>query len=139
MRIAWPIMTLLTVPQVLFAQAREPLSVNEVISRQAELHGRTIDVRGWLGECFGYTCNLYSDRASAVAQNHDEPHLGVSPAQGFDRRARNLWHSEIILRAHFDRTCLEPVCTDRPSVLGPARILRVLTRSGHGIGRPMER
>lgn len=45
-------------------ESERPLTVEQVTRNIHQLNGETVTVAGYLGECFGYECVLYSDKAS---------------------------------------------------------------------------
>ena len=109
----------------LAAPGNATLRVPDVLARHEELDGRIVEVRGWLGRCFNFTCALYADPGSAARDDFNAPHLTIGPRNDFDRRARPYRNREIVLRARFDNGCITGLCLDRASVLNPIRIMPV--------------
>jgi len=101
------------------------LSVSELVGREAEFHGRIVEVHGWMGECRPLGCFIHATPDGVGKRALDADHrqwLSIGPAKaGFDRKAAQLKGRQVGLRARFDETCLDQtmICLDRVSELRP--------------------
>ena len=117
------------------------MTITEVIFNIDSLNGRRVRVAGYLGECAGYDCRLFRNKAeqeqwdrfiAAIMQggrgNLAEPPalgLGSGEADEFDRRAARYTNSYVIITGIATNRCRyhgQPACTDRSTDLEPIAI-----------------
>jgi hypothetical protein len=117
------------------------LTVSDVITHIDALNGKTVRVKGYLGECTGYDCNLFPDRAGRDAWDQwfarlrkgdrskvfDQPMaLGLGEENDFDRKAAPLQNSYVIITGKVTNECRyqgQRACTDRSTDLKPIDIV----------------
>ena len=119
------------------ATASQILSVPDLVAHKAEFQGKTVEVRGWMGECKPLGCFIHSTLAGAKKSELDPDRrtwLSIgSVGRAFDDRAIRLRGKEVLLRGRFDGTCLSndeasaspsgdfsiTVCADRANEIQP--------------------
>lgn len=124
------------------------MSVPEVVNNLDELNGQTVTVGGYLAECGGYNCELFTDHTQikgyaewwtqffAAVRRRERPAepppgmwqnvLNIGSGNDFDRKARNYWNSYVLITGKVTNMCRhsggEPGCTDRSPDLEPTSI-----------------
>lgn len=104
------------------------MTVSQVLARWEELDDKVISVRGWMGDCTNFRCELHS-QADQIGHfdRRNQITLGRQSSE-FDALLNSYRGREIVVRGKFDDECLRGICTDRASVLEPIRVLRVIRR-----------
>jgi hypothetical protein len=117
----------------------QTLGVHQTIKNIHALNGKTVRVRGYLGECMGYDCGLFQDRseweqterwlaATAKGQRGHLPPdwLGIGGSPDFDAKAQPFVRRYVLITGKLDDSCrdeqLRPGCTDRAPELEPIAI-----------------
>ncbi|MEO5938504.1 MAG: hypothetical protein ABIQ43_05785 [Sphingomonas sp.] len=115
------------------------MTVPQVIAQIDGLNGKTVSVRGYLGQCSGYTCGLFVDRVGhdawyrymdAISRRErppidNTPRLGIGAGKVFDAKAASLQNSFVIITGKVTNMCRDngrPACTDRTTDLEPTDI-----------------
>ncbi len=131
------------------ASAQRAITVDEFITRIDQLNGQTVRVTGYLGECQGYSCHLYrnkaesadvdramSDMRAALAEgatdvsgfpfpNHPAVLIGTgSRFSFFDLRASLYAGGYVVITGQATNQCRSQIrfCFDRGSDLEPISI-----------------
>ena len=127
-------------------------TVAEIEPRIHALNGKTVSVGGYLGECAGFECRLFVDKAGwdkfvasangtmEAIRRHNrgekvdpsallftEPqHLGIGSGAGFDQKAAGLTQRYVVITGRITDECRgpnnEPGCIDRSTDLEPTDI-----------------
>jgi hypothetical protein len=124
------------------------MTPEEVVKDIDKLNGRTVSVTGYLADCSGYDCVLFTDekqaelarswmiRFQAAAKAHkpftERPidswyvnSLGIGSGNEFDQKAAPFRHSYVLITGKVTNRCRwkgEPGCTDRSTDLEPLSI-----------------
>lgn len=127
---------------------RPPLTVAQYLQQCEVLKGKLVSVAGYVDECSGYSCILYSDESgpakwdrhfgetlAAVHRERDglpvnrasippEPAMiGVGESRPFDRKARELQNHYVVITGIVDaHSCTGAGGTDRSPGLHPTDI-----------------
>ena len=128
----------------------EALTVAEVLAdisaKESKLDGKVVEVTGWLGECGGYSCGLFSslEDAKIVARFRELPDEEWMPAfdrslriganSAFDTPAMLMQFSEVVIRGEINAAWKAPpdengnqfVCFDRCNDIRPHSITLIL-------------
>lgn len=128
----------------------EAYTVEEVLAdisaEDSELHGKVVDVTGWLGECGGTNCAIFStlDDAKVVGSYRELPDEEWMPASDrglriggndtFDSRAVFMQFSEVVVRGEINAAWKAPPddsgtifgCFDRCDDIRPHSITLIL-------------
>jgi hypothetical protein len=142
--LALAFVTLLPLVQACGAPAGEPplLTVKELVPRIDQLNGRTVRVAGYLAECEGYGCDLYSHEQDLAVWNQvyakvrerkrfdwpDLPVLGIGSGDDFefDAAAAPFTNSYVVITGRVNNRCRingKRGCTDRSPDLDPINIV----------------
>jgi hypothetical protein len=116
-------------------------SVAELVPRIDELNGKTVRVAGYLGDCGGYSCELFPSkedlavwrRAYDDLRKGNRPKLPDSPVLGigsgdefeFDAKAAPFTSRYVVITGKVDNRCRfngQRGCTDRSPDLDPTGI-----------------
>jgi hypothetical protein len=115
----------------------EAVSVADAIKNIHAWNGTVVTVEGWLGQCEGLDCGLFSTLADArqVAGRGDgDPHwleaskrgLSIGYDPSFDRQAAPLQFRHVTVVARISDECRDPppttICVDRVDDLRPISI-----------------
>ncbi|WP_299194207.1 hypothetical protein [uncultured Erythrobacter sp.] len=125
-------------------------SVEEVLadisSSQSELDGKTVSVHGWLGECYGTNCAIFSnlEDAEKVAAYRELPDeewmpafdrsLSVGSNDGFDASALLMQFNEVVIvgeinaqwRKPPDESGIQFGCLDRCDDIRPQSVRKII-------------
>ena len=125
-------------------------SVEEVLadisSAQSELDGRTVSIHGWLGECWGTNCAIFStlEDAEKVGAYQELPEeewmpafnrsLSVGSKDAFDNAALFMQFSEVVIIGEINSTWHKPPdesgnqfgCLDRCDDIRPQSVRKII-------------
>ncbi len=125
-------------------------SVEEVLAdisaEESKLHGQVVEVTGWLGECGGTNCAIFStlEDAKIVASYRElsdeewmpafDRGLGIGGNDAFDSRAVFMQFSEVVVRGEINAAWKAPPddsgtsfgCFDRCDDIRPQSIRLIL-------------
>ncbi|MXO94834.1 hypothetical protein GRI34_00190 [Erythrobacter aquimaris] len=120
--------------------------LEDISSEDSKLDGKVIEIIGWLGQCGGNNCAIFSslEDARKVAAYDELPDeewmpafdrgLGIGGNDAFDDRARLMQFSEVVIRGEINATWKVPPdesgtsfgCFDRCDDIRPHSIKLVL-------------
>lgn len=118
----------------------------DISAEDSKLDGKVVKVTGWLGECGGTNCAIFStlDDAKKVAAYRELPDeewmpafdraLGIGGNDDFDTRAIFMQFSEVVVRGEINATWKAPPddsgtqfgCLDRCDDIRPHSITLIL-------------
>ncbi|MEP9361105.1 hypothetical protein [Sphingomonas sp. KR3-1] len=110
------------------------MTVESYLARCEALKGKPVQLAGYLGECAGYDCHLYAEKArydaafAAGAKDRGklaEPDasIGIGGEEAFDRKAAPLQHSYVVITGTVAKdTCTGAGGTDRSAGIEPTDI-----------------
>ena len=116
------------------------MTVPQLAGQTHALNGRTVKVSGYLGDCSGYDCVLFADKAGHDAWRlrieairrktnpvpEEPPTIGIGGFPNFDRKAAPLQNSMVTITGTVTDRCRSPEnkpgCTDRSTDLEPTDI-----------------
>lgn len=113
------------------------VSVADVVRNIHAWNGTVVSVEGWLGECEGLDCGLFSSLVDArlvAARGNGDPRwldvlkhsLSIGYDKRFDRQAAPLQFRHVIMVARVSDDCRDPpattICVDRVDDLRPVAI-----------------
>ena len=105
--------------------AEPPLrTVNEIIAQCDKLMGKTVRAAGYLGNCAGYDCHLFTDpRGWDAAGPGEYPGIGIGSEGSFDRKAAPFQHSYVVITGRVAKdNCTSAGGTDRSFGIDPTDI-----------------
>lgn len=115
------------------------MNVEKAVASLDQFEGRTVRVAGYLGQCAGYECVLFSSQgeeqryAEWIAnlrempfQDFKAPILGVGSADDFDRKVAPFVPGYVIITGTLINVCRDangqPACLDRTTDIIPTGI-----------------
>ena len=110
--------------------AEQPLALSQFLSQCNSFKGKVVQVGGYLGDCAGYSCHLFtgkpgSDRFVAIeSAGVWRSAVGIGgDNEAFDRKAAPLQHSYVVVTGRVDdHSCDGEGGTDRSPGLHPSDI-----------------
>jgi hypothetical protein len=100
------------------ADGASAITIPVLFARRAELDGKRIEVRGWMGKCQARSCLIYVDaksaRMDAVQPGHSHWLSIGSAGRVFDDKATSLRGKQVMVRGRLDATCLSFVAHSLP-------------------------
>lgn len=116
-------------------KAPQLLTIDKYLAQCEALKGKPVRLAGYLGECGGYDCHLYANKAEydrwlgyVSARDRDklaEPDesIGVGGDEAFDRKAAPFQHRYVVIAAQVAKdSCTGAGGTDRSAGIEPSEI-----------------
>jgi len=116
---------LLAIPTPAQIAAAPAVSVPELINHHAELDGKIVRVRGWMGPCNKMGCFLFSRPGVKLNPGLPERHqwLSIAGNLAFDRQVQSLRDRRVTIAGRYDDSCLRgDICLDRSPELDPLAV-----------------
>ena len=118
----------------------------DISSEESQLDGKVVKITGWLGECWGNNCSIYStsEDAELVGSYRELPAeewlpashrgLNIGSDEAFDSQALYMQYSKVVITAEVNAQWKKPVdedgnkfgCLGRCSDLRPKSIEKIL-------------
>ena len=107
--------------------AEQPLALTQLLGQCDAFKGKTVQVGGYLGECAGYSCHLFTGKPGtdpfvAVGSGGiSRSDIGIGgDSEAFDRKAASLQNSYVVVTGRIDDdSCDGKGGTDRSPGLHP--------------------